>query len=444
MDGAQSTYDEKINAILNSLALVVFHSFTLQVFNASIILSGVSSNHAKTARKKFGPRRSNFEFTMLPQNKRALTVGSVDLLSFHFSPNTECIGVLCFVGASLKVGLPAVDQIVEEPELESAVSKFDATKNDTKYNWHTVAHPFDIVTEVGGIIPIIIWAISYDHHWNTRVIDFKLSASEIVTSLSSSHVQTAFFHLDDYTDMNSPSNEWVQWLTSNFQGTLTTDENEKQAYCEAYSATQGETELRAGTRKQVLIDTRMDLEKRMSRYEIICLRCMTMEKNWRIPKDDTNDELATFLERSRSSITKRNDIKMITFDEPSSPFERQYPVALRALIALIREKYSFVASAVSLHFHCGVFYTDFPSDDSLDHPIPSCLNSRGINVSLDLNNVIFGHQQVSPDADRSWFKLEIQMQEVKWDVLLSDPELPAQLDNSPIGILYKVGDPFIY
>ena len=194
------THDEKINSFISSISLILLQSFTLQVFNAAIIISGAGSEYVKETRKKYGPRHSNYEFAILPQNKRSLTIGNAEMLSLHFSPDLDCIGVLCLVGTTLKVGHPTSEHNNGDIS-ESVVSELEATKSVAKYDWHTVVHPFDIVTEVNGIIPIVIWAINYDHYWDTRLIDVTLSSSEMAVSLSPVSNLLAF----DISSASSPS-----------------------------------------------------------------------------------------------------------------------------------------------------------------------------------------------------------------------------------------------
>lgn len=231
-DQAKFTFDEKFNAVLKIVACVILQSFTLQAHNAAIILSGANSKFVKEIRKKYGSRRSNFECASLPFSERALTVGRADCMSLYFSPDSACIGVLYFAGTSLKVGHSTIERKGKHDLDGRPVSELE---ENLQYDWHTIAHPFDLVTKVGGIIPIIIWAVSYDHHWNTRLIRATLTSSEITVSLSPEHIHTAFLHLDDYTDVNSAGNEWIQWLISNHRESLKTDENEKLAYCETYA-----------------------------------------------------------------------------------------------------------------------------------------------------------------------------------------------------------------
>jgi hypothetical protein len=48
------TFDEKFNAVLKLVARIILQSFTLQVHNAAIILSGADSKFVKETRKKYG------------------------------------------------------------------------------------------------------------------------------------------------------------------------------------------------------------------------------------------------------------------------------------------------------------------------------------------------------------------------------------------------------
>jgi hypothetical protein len=194
-------------------------------------------------------------------------------------------------------------------------------QQNLQYDWHTIAHPFDLVTEVSGIVPIIVWLISYDHYWHSRLIHATLSSPEIAVSLSPEHIHTAFLHLDDYTDVNSACNEWFQWLLSNHRESLKTEENEKIAYCETYAKIIGQNSDSIEGRTAVA--NLRELERRMSGYEIISLRCIAMGNKWKIPSGSNGleDELATFLNTSCSSIVKNNDIGLVPFDEPCQPFK---------------------------------------------------------------------------------------------------------------------------
>lgn len=441
-----STYDEKFNAYARSITLALLQSLSLEVINATIVISGVSSDYARATRKKCGPRRANFKFAT--QKRRALTIGSADLLTLCFSPDSKCVGVLCGVGLSLKVGHPPNVQIEGGAHSENSSSVLEPSNYDLPFEWHTIIHPFELVAELSGIIPIVIWAINYDHYWETRSIGLTLSSSKVAVSLSPSHIHTALLHLDDYTDANSPSNEWIQWLTTNFRRTLKTDEREKLAYCQCYAQANGKKrEDTSKTVEQSLSTNQMkDLERRMSRNEIISLRCIAMADHWRIPKspDRTSDELANFIENSRSTIAKSEDIKMTDLDEPHYSFQVTYPSALRALVSLIREKNSFLAPSLPVMYHFRKFLIDFPIDlgeirTSIEHPIPSCIDLHEVAFSTELENLIFGRgKSSSPVAPRPWLSLGLHIREIEWSVLISDPNIPALLDQTPVGIVYKV------
>ena len=229
---------------------------------------------------------------------------------------------------------------------------------------------------------------------------------------------------------------------TNFHKSLNTYEREKLAYCEGYAQIKSKKHEKA-TRTKELTDTLRKLEKRMSRYEIISLRCIAMEKYWKIPKGSSKDELANFLENSRSSIVKSASIDLVPLEEPMSPFQRKHHCALRALVSLCREKFSFISPSFPIKFHCGILHTDFPSgtDDiieSLEQPIPSSLESHDVDFSFELKSLIFSTERTPATARRSWMTIALQIREIEWSVLMTVPELPVGQDGSPVGIIYKV------
>eukprot|EP00804_Cyclotella_cryptica_P012787 CCRYP_010547-RA/>CCRYP_010547-RA protein AED:0.05 eAED:0.05 QI:183/0.85/0.81/1/0.76/0.63/22/985/2990 len=436
------TYDEKFNAYARYITLALLQSLSLKVLNAAVVISGAGSDSVRATCKKYSPRRSNFEFAT--QKKRALTIGRADLLSLSFSPDSKCVGVLCCVGLSLKVGHPAETEDGSRPE--DAFALLEPSNDDLPYEWHTIAHPFELVVELSGLVSIIIWAINYDHYWDTRSIGLTLSSSEVAVSLSPSHIHTALLHLDDYTDVNSPCNEWIRWLNTNFRRTLKTGEQEKLAYCEGYAQAKGkkcnDTSKKA---ERTLTAIQMkEVERRMSRNEITSLRCIAMANHWRIPKlaVRTSDELANFIENTRSEIVKSEDIKMIDLDEPNYTFQRTFPSALRALVSLIREKNSFLTPSLKVISHFRKLLIDFPSypveiRKSIEHPIPSCIDLNEVAFSTELENPIFTREASSPMAPRRWLTVGLHVSDIEWGVLISDPQLPVLLDDSPVGMVYK-------
>jgi hypothetical protein len=58
--------------------------------------------------------------------------------------------VLYFAGTSLKVGHSTIESKGKSDSDGRSVSELE---ENLQYDWHTIAHPFDLVTEVGGIIP---------------------------------------------------------------------------------------------------------------------------------------------------------------------------------------------------------------------------------------------------------------------------------------------------
>ena len=229
---------------------------------------------------------------------------------------------------------------------------------------------------------------------------------------------------------------------TNFHRSLNTYEREKLAYCEGYAQIKGTTPEKAKTNE--LTDTLRKLEKRMSRFEIISLRCIAMEKYWKIPKSSSKDELADFLENSQSSIVKSAAISLVPFEEPTSPFQRKHHCALRALVSLCREKFSFLSPSFPIKFHCSILHTDFPSDtddtiDSFEQSIPSSIGSHDVDFLFELKSLIFSRERAPTSARRCWMNIALQIREIEWSVLITSlPELPKGMDGSPVGIVYKV------
>lgn len=192
-----------MNARIRYIAIAVLHSISIQLTDASIIISGASAELVKETRAHCGPRETNAILANLPKWKRALTIIGTESISISCTPDSQCSLVILLASLHVKVG---------DPWPGLANSKSLELSTEIPYAWQTIAHPFDIALELTGLIPIIVWAVNYDHHWPTRTLALNLNASEIVVSLSPSHLQTALLHLDDFVDPLSSFNEWFQWL----------------------------------------------------------------------------------------------------------------------------------------------------------------------------------------------------------------------------------------
>ena len=444
----QLTPDERMNAWISWAAAKLLRFISLDLQNVSVIISGASAEVVKETRKvSSSPREANLTLAKLPRRQRSLTVVESDSISLSFSPDSNCNALLCFVGVHLKVGSPIM----------ADGSSMD-NNDDVPYAWHTVAHPFHLVAEIKGVLPFIIYATNYDHDWQKRELGLNLSASEIAVSLSPEHLHTVLLHLDDYTDPLSPYNSWILWLKDVYcQKTFDISDLEKKEYCNNYvriMITASDKKKKKGAAKpepsenghNLSLSQMKDMEKRMTRYQIMSLRCFAMRKEWTIPKAD--QDFDAFLRCSRSSISMENDDESPCSDdeEEQSPFERTYPTPLHALVGLIRSKSSFLSPHVRVEYSVQTLHLDFPQTSN-DTSIPSSITVSGVSFEIDQENIIFlRNDKVSDDAlkcPRPFLDLSLGICAVKWDVVINDDmavslndELPIFRDKSHMGIVY--------
>jgi len=441
----QQTYDEKVNTWIHWATEKILHLISFELQHVSVIISGAGSEIVKKARKPHTPRESNLILAQLPKRRRALTVIGADAISLSFSPDAQCNALCCFVGLHVKVGDPIV---TDEADLEV----------DVPYAWHMVAHPFHLVAEVKGILPFIIWAVNYDHHWTSRALGLNLSSTEIAVSLSADHLHTVLLHLDDYTDPMSTYNEWIVWLKeTHCRKNLDISEHEKAAYLNNYARIKGVNAARKkgasakgvedlDNEKQLSMSQMKDMERRMTRYEIMSLRCFAMKKSWRIPKGNT--DLEEFLCNSRSLICEKGDESRATSADVLSPFQQLYPTPLHALVTLIRENSSIFAPHVVVECFAQTLHIDFPlggfsREKTSMSPIPSSITVSGVSFDIDQVNTLLLNAEgsVKLDSPRPFLNLSLEICAVKWDVVdnmtasLHD-ELPILRDRSLVGMIY--------
>lgn len=436
------TDDERTNALIHSIAEIVCHSLSIHLQNASVIISGASSDYVKETRQKYGARDANLMFAKMPKEKRALTVIGADVISISFSSDEECNGMLLFAGLQVKVGYPVSMRGGEK-----------GGEEDLTYAWHSIAHPFQLVAELKGVIPILTWALNYDHYFENRSIGLDLSASELAVSLSPSHLHTLLLHLDDFTDANSPYNEWFVWMQKRHLQSLRVSEREKWMYAQSYAKLKGvKFDAETSTLDQWMSASQIkDMEKRMTRYEIMSQRCIAMKNEWKIPQG-CND-FRDYLHSSRSSILDTPDASRVTPDETLSPFQRVYLTSLHALTTLIREKFSFLSPRITVNYVARTFHFDLPSDvddfrltkSHAKRPIPTSISINGVSLILQQTNPLFAYDRKSDSVDRhrDFLKLTLEAQKMEWNVVPTsgrEEKLPAFMDGSLVGIVYKVSD----
>lgn len=438
----ERTYDEKINAVIQLVARVFLRSISLEVHNASVVISGAGSGYVKSVRKQNNPHDANMLLAKLPRNERSLTLVGVDMISVSFSPDAECNALLCCVGVNVKVGDPLPFKQGDH-SVRSDESSVGSNPDDIPYAWHVIAHPFHAVVEVNGVLSFLTWTLNYDHYWETRHLGLRVSSSEVAVVVSPNHLHTVLLHLDDFTDANSPFNEWIRWVKGNFIKTLGITESEEEAYCQNYAKLKG-AKLEGGATREIVHLTKVQMkvmEKRLTRHDILSLRCTAMKKTWVIPKG--SKQIRDFLFNSRSSISKEESSQ----NETSSPFEKVYPTPLHALVTLIREKAAIFAPSAEIALFFNALHVDFSPDNenrwkrSVD--ISSSVTVLGASLKLEQLNPLFSYDEsVDPvDGPRSFLDLQVAAYGIDWSVANADRsgyDLPLLRDSSPVGIVYTV------
>jgi hypothetical protein len=227
--------------------------------------------------------------------------------------------------------------------------------------------------------------------------------------------------------------------------TLGLSDREKLDYCENYAQlkTQKAKDSREINDKKLLTK---DLEKKMTRHQIMSLRCFAMRQSWRIPKE--SPEFANYMRFSKSSILESTDPLQDFSAEIIIPFEHQYPSALHALVTLVRWKYGLL-SFFKIKYVARKLHIDLPSDEE-DFSINNHTSGRGLPTSLTASAISFELQKRDPllqvpdsasiDSHRPSLKMALTIREVGWSVvcLRNVDKLPKFSDNEPVGIVYMV------
>lgn len=433
------THDEKINAWIRRVGAAVLHRISFELQRVSIVISGAGSERVREARKRCSPGEANLVLASLPRWQRALTVVAADAVSLSFGPDERCDAIFIFKGLHLKVGNPMHADRLMEGQRSSA---------DVPYAWHTLAHPFDLALVVKGVIPFLVWSLNYDHRWQTRSLGASLATPEVAVNLSPDHLHTVLLHLDDYTDAASSYNEWFVWL-KNVHGRLKeTSSQEKSTYRNNYERIKGgksEEASKPTSEEQLTLAQMKDMEKRMTSFEIMSLRCFAMRTAWRIPKG--NEELEDFLRGARSLICDYGEEDSATPADAPSPFQRRYPTSLHALVGMLRENSILLAPHVTVESSAETLHIDFPGARET-HSVPSIPSSvavTGVSFDIDQMNVLHLDADESSESEnpRPFLDLSLQILGCKWEVVddaaaALKKELPLFRDRSPLGILYMV------
>lgn len=419
------TSDERHNYWISTIARICLQSISICIDSASVIISGAGSDAVKETRRKFPDQEeANFQLAKLHKEQRALTMIGASMIKISFSSNALCNLLVCFNELQIKVGNPVRRR-----------SNKQIPRSGGRWEWFTVVHPFDVVAELKGIIPFVVYSMNYDHYWEERILGLNISVSKAISvTLLPNHLHTIFLHLDDYTDNNSPFNQWFEWLKKCHQKTLNTSSTERWNYCRNYGRKKVDNLHQTVTALQM-----KGIEKKMKCSEIMSLRCMSMKEYWKIPKESS--EFVSYLRQSRSEINMDN---IDNSTEDSSPFKRTFATPLDALVALVTEKSSLFTPRIELNCHVGVLILNFPPDTG-ENTISSAASVVGVSLSSNKVHPLFA-QSSNPSVDTRipFAGVSIQVNDLHWEVCdddnnhLTRMRLPRFSDKSLVGIAQKV------
>ena len=431
------SYDEKMNACIHWVAEKVLHAISFEFEQAAIVISGAGSQLVKETRNTTSsPSDANLAFARLSRRERSLTVIGADMISIEFSPDKQCNALFCFVGLHTRVGNPILMGDHDQDGNDAA---------DVQYVWQTIAHPFHLVAEIKGILPFVIWAVNYDYYWPSKALGLTLTSSDIAVSLLPDPLHTVLLHLDDYTDPMSSHNEWVEWLKNIHiqKHHRELSEQETLAYRSNYELLKGEGSAQ-GKVDQLTVSQMKDMELRMTRFEIMDLRCHDMKHQWKIPK--ANRDFEKFLRNSQSSIwdQEKGNCNLET------PFQQVFPTPLHALVSMVRQNSSILAPHATVDCSVQTLHIDFfdyrneSRETYTTLSIPSSIIVSEVSLGIEQHNILFPIEGAPLDKPRDLLNLTLEISRCKWGVLedTSDSdiaqELPLFRDRSYAGIVYMV------
>ena len=434
--------------IFRSVLRFVLSSLTVRVIDLAISVTGADADAIQKARNESEPREANLTLALVPRNQCATTVISLRFFKATFCRFTfpaGCDSTFRFEGLSAHVLFPE-DQ--ESPVASAQAS--DPPPNCQER--HQLIHPLDIVLETEGLLSLLIWSLRYDHKWDHRRLSVTLTTPELSVCLTPRALRTCLAHLDDYSDANSPFNEWEAWLSKRRLEGIELDDEERRVYRESFRFLKSRGKKKSGESNEREISSRMTLQAsrlreggpeldnsrkssaninsmsfsreiitslqgRMSCNEMMEQRVLAMGEIWDVDMSDT--EITIFLQSTCSRIlvpslaTNTTDLDTNRIDEiepqldvnvkekieqmpglPGNdfPFERDYSSPAEAVVSLVREKLSFHASpfmwSICIESFC-VHLADADAERVAKDKIPTVLCLYGFKLHVYQRSPIF-------------------------------------------------------
>ena len=149
--------------------------------------------------------------------------------------------------------------------------------------------------------------------------------------------------------------------------------------------------------------------------------------------------------RSAQSILCDRDRSRPTSLDVLSPFQRRHQSPLHALVVLVRESQAFLAPGVTIDFTTKQLQYDFPHQtalgSSMRKAVPSSLVVSDLTFQLNHSNPLFPTAG-DTNAHRPILGISIRACGLAWGVVNTsngdELDVPVFLNNSPVGLIYKV------
>ena len=366
----EGMHDDVMNFLLKSILRRVLSSVEVECAEISLTISGADAPTVKNARNSDAvePYRANVALSRLGWHQRALTVLSIESVFVSFQgPN--CTLKVAIGGISMQVGMPPKRKHSSNggPSPPSSPGRRDVSntlttfgagvgqKRNRRRTWYTlIPSDNDIAVNISGVLPILVWALNYDHHWQKRKLGINVVMSKISFRLESLPLFTALVHLDDFADPDSSHGEWATWLRRKYHlGISPLSDVERATYRKCYRKIKGikevvqlerggrgvlvkeqkpsylnatqdtespaitpvkdavgagapspeaaeeESRVNGGSEREILCE----LESRMTCDEILEERCIVLRDKWKLSA--SNPELQEFLVLTKSELLKR-------------------------------------------------------------------------------------------------------------------------------------------
>ena len=127
------TDDEKTNSTLKKVFRMIFHSLSIQLTNSALVISGADGVTVKKTRENRDPMEANLILAKVPKSKRGLSIIGAEKIEIGLSSDDHCNLYLCCAGVEVKSGSP-----------------YKTKDGMMTIDWHSIAHPFDVVVEFKG------------------------------------------------------------------------------------------------------------------------------------------------------------------------------------------------------------------------------------------------------------------------------------------------------